>query len=141
METWGAIGGCGPWEVTLRRCSCHMRSPGSLYVFAFLAQYSMNPYMYPTGFGRCPCGCSASLCKRCTGFGIIYGQSWGKYRACRTYKYGRLFRPRTTLLGRLKIVGSPSLKAVHAHLGYTAPHGSKTHRKIVQTRTAVFRSD
>ena len=40
-----------------------------------LAQYSMNPYVYPTGFGRCPFGCSAGPCRRRTGFGTIYGQS------------------------------------------------------------------
>ena len=37
-----------PYEITLLRCNCHMRSPGSqvLYVFLrFLAQYNINPYV------------------------------------------------------------------------------------------------
>ena len=46
-----------------------MHSPGSLCVLPILAQYSMNPYVYPTGFGRCPFGCSAGPCRRRTGFG------------------------------------------------------------------------
>ena len=94
----------------------------------------MNPYVYPTGFGRCPFGCSADPCGRRAGFGTTYGLSykpvWGKYKACRTHVWAP-FGPRTTLYGP-KIVGSPSLKAVHAHLsatGYTAPYGSKNHRK------------
>ena len=60
----------------------------------FLAQYSMNSYVYPTGFGRCSFGCSAGPCRRRTGFGTTYGQTgrpvWGKDRACRTHMYGRL---------------------------------------------------
>ena len=41
----------------------------------FLVQYSMNPYVYPTGFRKCHFGCSAGPCRRHTGFGITYGQS------------------------------------------------------------------
>ena len=114
-----------------------MRSPSSLCV---LAQYSMNLYMYPTGFVRCPFGCSAGLCRCRTGFGTSYGQScrtvWGKYRACRTHKYGRLLDLTCTTIYGPKIVGSPFLKAVHAHLsamGYTGLYRSKNPRKIVQT--------
>ena len=53
----------------------------------------MNPYVYPTGFGRCPFGCSAGPCRRRTGFGTTYDKScrpWGRYRVCRTHMYGRL---------------------------------------------------
>ena len=145
-KTWGAIRVCGPWEVrTLLRCNCHMHSPGSLCVLANLAQYNMNVYVYPTGFVRCPFGCNAGPCRRRTGFGTPYGQScrtvYGKYRACRTHKYGRLSDLiRMTLYGP-KIIGSPSWKAVHAlhsATGYTVPYGSKNPWKIVQTRSAVI---
>ena len=108
--------------------------------FMILAQYSMNPYVYSTGFGRCTFRCSAGPCRCRTGFGTTYGQScrpvWGKYRACRTHKYGR------HLDHGSKIDGSPSLKAQHAHLsptGYTSPYGSNNHRKIVQTRSDIIR--
>ena len=95
FKTWSAIRVFGPWEVyTLLLCSCHMRSLGSLCVLAILAQLSMNPHVYPTGFVRCPFECSVDPCRRRTGFGTPYGQScrtvWGKYRACRTHTYGRL---------------------------------------------------
>ena len=85
----------GPYEITLLWCNCHMRLPGCLCVFLrFLVQYSMNHYVYPTGFGRCPSGCSGGLCRCRTSFGTPYDQScrpiWGKYRACRTHKYGCL---------------------------------------------------
>ena len=47
----------------------------------------MSPYVYPFGY-------SAGPCRRLTDFGTTYGQSctqlWGKYRACRTHKYGCL---------------------------------------------------
>ena len=50
-----------------------------------LSQYSMNPYVYLAGFGRCPFGCSTGPCRRHTGFRTTYGQScrpvWGRYRA------------------------------------------------------------
>ena len=66
---------------------------------------------------------------------------WGKMRPVLQAGIGQIqnqknpyvwapFGPRTTLYGP-KIVGSPSLKAVHAHLlatDYTAPYGSKNHR-------------
>ena len=70
-KTWGAIRVYGPSKFrTLLRCCCHMRSPGSLWcVLAILAQYSMNSYVYSTGFERCPFGCSAGPCRRRTGFG------------------------------------------------------------------------
>ena len=80
----------------------------------FLSQYSMNPYVYPTGFGRCPFGCSAGPCRRRTGFGTTYGQScrpvWGQYRVCRTHMYGRLLE--------------------HARL-----YGPRTGPKIIENRT------
>ena len=125
---------------------CHMRSPGSLCVLAILAQYSMNPYMYPTGFIRCPFGCSAGPCRCRSGFGTPYGQScttvWGKYRTCRlTHRYGHLSDLTCTTIYGPKIIGNPSLKAVHARLsatGYTGPYGSKTPRTIVQTPSAVI---
>ena len=95
-KTWGAIGVCGPWEVRTKSCSCDATVTCVLPVLCvflrFLAQYSMEPYVYPTEFGRCPFGCSAGPCRRPTGFGTTYGQScrpvWGKYRACRTHIYG-----------------------------------------------------
>ena len=97
-KTWGAKGGCGPWEVRTKSPSCDATVNCVLPVLCaflrFLAQYSINPYVYPTGFGRCHFGCSVGPCRRHTGFGITYGQScrpvWGKYRACRTHKYGCL---------------------------------------------------
>ena len=145
-KTCGAIRVCGPWEVcTLMRYNCHMGSPGSLCVLAILVQYSMNPYAYPTGFVRCSFGCSAGPCRCRSGFGSPFGKScrtvWGKYRACRTHKYGRLSDLTRTTIYKPKIVGSPSLKAVHAHLSatvYTAPYGSKIPLKIAQTHSAVI---
>ena len=55
-------------------------------------------------------------------------QYGGKYRACRTHNYGRLSDLTRTTIYRPKVVGSPSLKAVHAHIsdtGYMGPYGSK----------------
>ena len=97
-QTWTAIGVCGLWEVRKKSPSCDAIVAcvlAVLFVFLrFVSQYSMNPYVYPIGFGRCPFGCSAGPCRRRTGFGTTYGQScrpvWGKYRACRTHMYGRL---------------------------------------------------
>ena len=90
-----------------------------LCVLAILAQYSMNPYIYSTGFVRCPFRCSAGLCRCRKGFGTPYGQSCrivcGKYRACRTHKYRRLSDLTRTTLHDSKIIGSPSRKAVHAY--------------------------
>ena len=40
-----------------------------------LAQCSIEPIFDPTGFVRCPFGCSAGACSRRTGFGTPYGQS------------------------------------------------------------------
>ena len=37
---------------SLLRCNCHMRSSGSLCILAIVAKYSMNPYVYPTGFAQ-----------------------------------------------------------------------------------------
>ena len=56
-----------PNEISLLRCNCHIRSPGSLCVLAMFAQYSMNPYVYLMGFGRFRFGC-----RRRTGFGTTY---------------------------------------------------------------------
>ena len=136
----------GPWAV-------RTKSPGScdaivtcalpvLCVFLrFLAQYSMTR----TCTTRVSEG-SAGPCRRLTGFGTTYGQSCrpvgGKYRAYRIHMYGRLlFGPRTTLY-EPKIVGSPSLKAVHAHLsatGYTARTSPKMIEKCTVYRSAVIR--
>ena len=124
-----------------------MHSPNSMCVLAILALYSMNLYVYLTDFIRCPFRCSSGPCRRRMGFGTPYSQScrtvWGKYRACRTHKYGRLSDlTRTTIYGP-KIVGSPSLKAVHAHhsaTGYMPPYGAKNQRKIVQTGSRVIHS-
>ena len=112
-----------------------------------LALYSMNLYVYPTDFVRSPFRCSLGPCRCRMGFGTPYSQScrivWGKYRACRTHKYGRLSDlTRTTIYGP-KIVGSPSLKPVHAHhsaMGYTALYRPKNPPKIVQTPSAVIHS-
>ena len=35
------------YEINLLRCNCHMRS----VFLRFVDQYSMNPYVYPKGFG------------------------------------------------------------------------------------------
>ena len=66
----------------------------------FLAQCSMNPYVYPTGFVRCPSGCSVGPCRCRTGFGTPslaeqYGANTGhveptRMGACRiTHDYRR----------------------------------------------------
>ena len=94
-KTWGTIGGCGPWDVRSKSTSCHAIVTCVLSVlcmfFRFLAKYSMNPYVYPAGFGRCPFGCRAGPCRRRKGFGTTYDLScrsvWRKYRTCRTHKY------------------------------------------------------
>ena len=133
-----------PYEIALLRCNCHMRSLGYLCVLVILAQYSMNPYVYSTGLGRCPFGCSADPYRRRTGFGTTYGQYcrpvWGKYRVCRTHRYGPLLDHARHSTGPKS--SEAYLKAVHAQLsatGYTDTYGSKNHRKIVQTRSAVIR--
>ena len=43
-----------PYEISLVRYNCQLRSPGSLCFLAIFgpAQYSMNPYVYLTDFGR-----------------------------------------------------------------------------------------
>ena len=142
-KTWGAIGVCGPWEVRTKSPSCDAIVTCLLPILCvflrFLAQYSMNPYLYTTGFGRCPFGCSAG---RRTDFGTTYGQScrpvWGKYRACRPTCMDVFWTTHDSLRAQNRRKSIP----VHAHLsatGYTAPYGSKNHRKIVQTRSAVIR--
>ena len=88
----------GPWEVRTKSPSCDATVTCVLPVLCvflrFLAQYSMNPYVYPTDSGRCPSGCSAGPCRHRMGFETTYCQScrlvWDKYKACRTHKYGRL---------------------------------------------------
>ena len=105
----------------------------------FLAHCSMNPYVYPTGFVRCHFGCSVGLCRCRTGFGTPYGQScrtlWGKYRACRTHRYGRLS-------DHAWLCSSP--KSSEAHLWKLYSHGQygpvrvQNPRKIVQTGSAVI---
>ena len=85
-KTWGAIGVCGPWEVRTKSHSCDAIVPCVLSVLCvclrFFVQYSMSPYVYPMGFGRCPFGCSAGPCRRRTGFGTTFGQTcrpvWGR---------------------------------------------------------------
>ena len=123
-KTWGAKGVCGPWEAHTKLVSCNAIVtcvlPDLCVFLRFFAQYSMNLYLYATGFGRCPFECSAGPCRRLTGFGTTYGQScrpvWSKYRTCRTHRYGRcLDHARINLYGP-KIDGNPSLKAEHVHL-------------------------
>ena len=99
----------------------------------------MNPYVNPMGFGRCPFGCSAGPCKRRTDFGTTYGQScrpvWGKYRACRTHKYGRHLDHARLSTGPRSTEAHLFRKAQHAHCSptdYTAQYGSNNHRKTIQ---------
>ena len=126
-KTWEAIGVCCPWQIRTKSLPCDAIVtcvfPVLCVFLRFLVQFSMNPYVYPTGFGRCPFECSAGPCRRLTDFGTSYGLS------CK-YCMGAFWT--TTNLYGPKMVGSPSLKAVHPHLsatGYTAPYGSKKHRK------------
>ena len=104
--TWGAIRGCGPWEVRTKSPSCDAIVtcvPGSLCVLPIFVPVYHEPVRVPRGFRKVsPFECSVGPCRRRTGFGTTYGQSckpvWGEYRACRTYKYGRLLnhaRPST----------------------------------------------
>ena len=146
-KTWGAIGVCGPWEVRTKSPSCDEIVTCVLPILCvflrFLAQYSMNPYVYPTGFERCPFGCSAGPCRRRTGFGTTtYGQScrpvWGKYRAYRTHMYGRLWTTHDSL--RAQNLRKPiSESCTCSSFSQYGPLRVQNHRTIVQTRSAVIR--
>ena len=128
------------YEITLLWWNCHMHSPGSLCVLAILAQYSMNPYVYSHGFGKVPLRmqCGHSQTPTATRAEPV----WGKYRAVEPTCMDVFWTTHDSLRAQNRRKPSPSLKAVHAHLfqprGYTAQYGSKNHRKIVQTRSAVI---
>ena len=92
----------------------HMLSPGSVCVLAILAQYSMNLCVYPTGFGRCPFGCSADPCR--TTCNQSCRPIWDKCRAFWTTHYTLRSQNR-----RKHISGSCKRSSFS--------HGSKHHRK------------
>ena len=127
-----------PWEIiTLLRCNCHMRSPGSLCVLAiFLAQYSMSPYVYPTGFGRYRFGCSAGPCRR-PGFEDRYGANTGLVEpTC----MGFFWTTHDSLRAqkRRKPI-SESCTCSSFSEGLYGLVRIQNHQKIVQTHSAVIR--
>ena len=110
----GAIGFYGLLEIRKKSPSCNAIITCVLLVLCvflrFLAQYNMNPYVHPMGFG-----CSAGPCRHRTGFGTTYGQScrpvWGKYMACRIHMYRRL-------LDHARLSKGPRLQRINKHSTY-----------------------
>ena len=91
----------------------------------FLAQYSMNPYVYPTG-------------RRRMGFGTSYGLScrpvWGKYRACRTHACMGAFwttHDSPWAQNRRKPISESCTCLSFSHGLY----GTRTGKKIIENRT------
>ena len=108
----------------------------------FLTQNSMNPYVYPTGFGRCPFGCSAGPCRHRAGFGTTYGQSgrpvWGKYRACITHM-GAFWTTHDSLQVQNRKPNSESCSCSSFSHELYGPVRVQKSSKIVQTHSAVIR--
>ena len=146
-KTLGAIGVCGPWEVRTKSSSCDAIVTCVLPILCVfvrcLAQLAVSHELVRVsyGFGMWPFGCIAGPCRRLTGFGTTNDQSCGPVcgKGLRTQVWAS-FGARTTLY-RPKIVGSQSLKAVHAHrsaTGYTATCGSKKSSKNRTNPSAVI---
>ena len=112
----------------------HVFSRFSVCSCDYWPQFSMNPYVYLTGFVWCPFKYSTGPCGYRMGLAIPFGQSCEGVRG-NTGPVGH------TSMGALrnqhdslwpKIVGSPCLKVVHAHLSatdYTAPVRVQTSSK------------
>ena len=121
------------------RGNCHMRSSGSLCFLATFDPVQHEHVCVPLGFWK------VSIRMQCGPVQTPYGL-WNNLRPVLQTSMGQIQGLKNqhvwAPIGRLSIIGSPSLKAVHANFsatGYTAPYGSKIHRKIVQTSSAVIR--